>query len=108
MKATVLLKMEALQPTGSFKARGMGTACLASKEAGATSLVSSSGGNAGYAVAYAGNRLGLPTTVVVPRSTSQTSRDLIEGEGAELVEYGDSWDDAHPYAIELARKESAA
>jgi L-serine/L-threonine ammonia-lyase len=51
---SVWLKMEAFQPSGSFKARGMGAACLAAKDAGATRIVCASGGNAGYAVAYAG------------------------------------------------------
>ncbi len=107
-EARVFLKMEALQPAGSFKLRGMSIACLASQEAGATRLVSSSGGNAGYAVAYSGRQLGMPTTVVVPKTTTQRSRELIEGEGAELIEHGDSWDDAHAYAVELAKAESGA
>jgi L-serine/L-threonine ammonia-lyase len=108
MESTVLLKMEALQPSGSFKARGMSTACVASQEAGATRLVSSSGGNAGYAVAYAGRQLGMPTTIVVPKTTARRSRELIESEGAELIEHGDSWDEAHLFAIELAKAKNGA
>ena len=50
----VWLKMEALQPCGSFKARGIGFACRRYHEQGRTKFVSSSGGNAGLAVAYAG------------------------------------------------------
>jgi L-serine/L-threonine ammonia-lyase len=99
----VFLKMEALQPVGSFKIRGMGAACRQAVDRGARRLVSSSGGNAGYAVAYAGRRLNAPTTVVVPRRASARAKDLIRGEGAEVVEHGDAWDDSHAFATELAR-----
>lgn len=97
----VWLKMECAQPTGSFKQRGMGAACRAAVRAGAEALVSSSGGNAGYAVAWAGRRLGVPVTVVVPRRTSPTMRARIEAEGAEVVVHGEVWDDAHAHALTL-------
>lgn len=106
--APVLLKMETLQPTGSFKIRGIGHACQASCEAGATRLVSSSGGNAGYAVAYAGRKLGIDVTVFVPKSTPSWMRESIHREGATVVEHGATWDDAHAHASELARQEGAA
>ena len=102
--APVLLKMEAFQPAGSFKSRGMGAACRAAKEAGATHVVCSSGGNAGYAVAYAGRQLGLSVTIVVPQTTSAWAKDLIRGEGADVLVYGTSWDDAHAYALELVQQ----
>lgn len=108
LDADVFLKMEALQPVGSFKARGMGAACRDSVAAGATQLVCSSGGNAGYAVAFAGRRLGVQTTIVVPTTTSQRSRDLIQREGATLIEHGESWDDAHAYAMGLAQDDDIA
>lgn len=104
----VLLKMEALQPTGSFKARGMGVACRSAAERGAQRVVCSSGGNAGYSVAFAGRQLGLAVTIVVPETTSPRARDLIRGEGAQLIIHGAAWDDAHAYALELASKERAA
>jgi L-serine/L-threonine ammonia-lyase len=104
LDAPVFLKMEALQPVGSFKIRGMGAACRQAIDRGARRLVSSSGGNAGYAVAYAGRCLDTPTTVVVPRRASSRARDLIRGEGAEVIEHGDAWDDSHAHATVLARK----
>ena len=106
--ARVLLKMEALQPIGSFKARGMGFACQVSWKAGARRVVCASGGNAGYAVAYAGHQLSMEVTIVVPKTTPAWLRGLIRGEGAKVVEYGDSWDDAHVYATDLARDEDSA
>jgi L-serine/L-threonine ammonia-lyase len=104
----VFLKMEALQPVGSFKLRGMGAACRHACRNGATHLVSSSGGNAGYAVAYAGRSLGLPVTIIVPKRTSARARELIRSEGAEVVEHGDAWDDSHTYATELAGRMNGA
>ncbi len=105
--APVWLKMEAFQPSGSFKARGMGAACRAASEQGATRVVCASGGNAGYAVAYAGRQLGLAVTIVVPETTSPRAQELIRAEGAQLIIHGASWDDAHAFAIELTRQENA-
>jgi len=108
MGAPVYLKMEAFQPIGSFKARGMGAACQASWEAGARRLVCASGGNAGYAVAYAGRQIGIPVTIVVPKTTPAWLQDLIGREGATVVVHGNAWDEAHAYATALADAEHAA
>ncbi|MFT3814391.1 MAG: pyridoxal-phosphate dependent enzyme [Acidovorax sp.] len=97
----VRLKMEALQPSGSFKMRGIGHACEVYKARGARRFVSSSGGNAGYAVACAGRRLGTPVTVVVPDTTPERARHLIRSEGAEVLVYGASWMEANARALEL-------
>lgn len=105
--AAVYLKMEALQPVGSFKIRGLGRACAARVAAGARRLVCSSGGNAGLAVAYAGRRLGVPVTVVVPRTTSAWARDRIRGEQAEVIEHGAAWAEAHAYALSNMSEESS-
>jgi len=106
--APVLLKMEALQPVGSFKIRGIGAASAASVAAGARRLVGSSGGNAGYALAWAGRRLGVAVTVFVPRTTPESMRARIRAEGAEVVEHGASWDDAHARAVAAADAPGAA
>src|SRR5512139_2839351 len=100
----VYLKMEAFQPSGSFKARGMGAACLAAKEAGATRIVCASGGNAGYAVAYAGQQLELEVTIIVPQTTPARSKELIQSTGAQLLIHGAAWDDAYAYSLALAEQ----
>jgi len=100
--------MEAFQPVGSFKARGIGAACLDSWEAGARRLVCASAGNAGYAVAYAGRKIGIPVTVVVPKTTPDWLRGLVRREGATVVVHGDSWDDAHKYGTQLAEQDGSA
>lgn len=98
---SVWLKLDALQPPGSFKIRGIGAACEEHLRAGARRLVSSSGGNAGLAVAYAGRKLSLPVTVVVPRSTSARARQLLRVEGAEVIVDGPSWQEANVLALSL-------
>ncbi len=104
----VFLKMESFQPAGSFKSRGMGAACQAARNAGATHVVCASGGNAGYAVAYAGRVLGMRATIVVPQTTSPRSQELIRGEGAELIVHGEAWDDSNTFAMALAERAHAA
>ena len=94
----VWLKMEAMQPPGSFKLRGVGLACQTHAQRGATRFVSSSGGNAGIAVAYAGRKLGLPVDVVVPETTSARARELIALQGARLTVHGASWQEANELA----------
>ncbi|MFB9886006.1 pyridoxal-phosphate dependent enzyme [Balneatrix alpica] len=103
----VWLKMDALQPSGSFKTRGVGFACQAYQARGAKRLVSSSGGNAGLAVAYSGRRLGLPVVVVVPETTTSRAIELIRQQGAEVQIVGENWNAAHAHAMQLLDEHSA-
>lgn len=105
---SVWLKLEALQPSGSFKLRGIGAACEVHARQGKTRFVSSSGGNAGIAVAYAGRQLGLPVTVVVPETTTRRARTLIEQEGAVIVVHGSSWQEANGLALQMLADPEAA
>ena len=95
----IWLKLDALQPPGSFKIRGIGAACQEYVRRGAKRLISSSGGNAGIAVAYAGRHLSVPVRIVVPETTSDRAKALIRQEGAEVVVHGDSWQEANELAI---------
>jgi len=103
----VYLKLENLQPSGSFKNRGIGFLCRQFASEGAKLFVASSGGNAGLAVAHAGNCLGVPVKVVVPETTSPYMRDKIEKEGAEVIVHGENWNASDPLARELSAPESA-
>jgi L-serine/L-threonine ammonia-lyase len=98
------VKMDAYQPTGSFKIRGVGRLCQQLKADGAKALISSSGGNAGYAAAYAGQALGVPVHVVVPKTTPEFMRRRIAGLGAKVIVYGDVWDEADDAARGLVAK----
>ena len=97
----IWLKMDALQPPGSFKIRGVGHACTEYVARGARRLVSSSGGNAGLAVAYAGRSLGVPVTVVVPQTTSERAKELLQLDDAEVIVHGATWQEANAYALSL-------
>ncbi|WP_317202813.1 pyridoxal-phosphate dependent enzyme [Janthinobacterium sp.] len=104
---SVWLKLEALQPPGSFKIRGIGLACEEYLRRGATRFISSSGGNAGIAVAYAGRKLGVPVVVVVPETTSARARALIAAEGAQLIVHGPSWQEANALAQSMVTSSDA-
>lgn len=99
--ARVWMKMEAMQPGGSFKIRGVGFACEQHHAKGAQRFICSSGGNAGLAVAYAGRRLGAPVIVVVPETTSARARSLLGLEGAEVIVHGKTWFEANELARSL-------
>lgn len=103
----IWLKMEALQPSGSFKLRGIGHACEVHAARGARRIVASSGGNAGLAAAWAGRRLGLPVLVVVPETTSARARALLAREGAEVCVHGLSFQEANAWAQSLLGPQDA-
>lgn len=98
----VRLKMECFQPVGSFKIRGIGHLCERAVASGRRHFVSSSGGNAGLATAYAANRLGVAATVVVPSTTPNETQELLRARGAEVIVHGDVWDSADVHAREYA------
>ncbi|ERT58143.1 pyridoxal-phosphate dependent enzyme [Megasphaera vaginalis (ex Srinivasan et al. 2021)] len=104
----VAVKMDAWQPSGSFKLRGMERLCRQAVADGAACLISSSGGNAGLSAAYVGHKLGIPVTVVVPQSTDQETVALLRAQGAEAIVYGDVWDEADAHARELLANRQGA
>jgi L-serine/L-threonine ammonia-lyase len=105
---TVLLKVESLQPSGSFKLRGIGRMCQRAVEAGARQLICPSGGNAGFAAAVAGRSLGVPTTILVPHSTPESVRRQIAALGATVVVHGSVWDEANEEALRRCASGEAA
>ncbi|TKY87092.1 hypothetical protein EX895_003769 [Sporisorium graminicola] len=93
----VYLKLDCDQPSGSFKIRGIGAICqqaISTYGAAGTHLVSSSGGNAGLAVAYAASRAGVACTIYVPVTTEEEVVERLRGEGARVVVGGEAWDAA--------------
>src|SRR6478609_10141034 len=102
------LKLDALQPAGSFKLRGVGRLCQHEVENGAKEIFCASGGNAGIAAAFAGRALGVPVTIVVPETTSAEVRQLIEAAGASVLVHGSVFDEANAYAIKLSEARNAA
>jgi threonine dehydratase len=104
--ATLTFKLEQLQASGSFKARGA-FANLLSREIPEAGVVAASGGNHGAAMAYAAMRLGVPATIFVPTVSSPAKIERIRQYGAKLVIGGDRYSDALARS-EVWRAESGA
>lgn len=93
--AGLVLKLENLQVSGSFKARGAFNHMLQiAPERRAGGVVTASGGNHGLAVAYAARRLGMPATVYLPESASADRVARVEAFGATVVRHGSNPNDA--------------
>lgn len=105
---SVYFKLDALQPSSSFKLRGIGRLCQHYAAEGMRQFVASSGGNAGISVAYCGKHLGIPTTVFIPSTSRQIFIDEIKLYGAQVIVAGDVWDDAHVAASSYAAEHHAA
>lgn len=100
------LKLEHLQVSGSFKARGVFNHLLQlDAEQCRRGVIAASGGNHGLALAYAAWRLGIPATVYLPARASADRERRIAAWGARVFRYGDVWDDAHQRAVEHASDE---
>jgi threonine dehydratase len=91
--AQLIFKLELLQHSGSFKARGA-FANLTMRRAPAAGVVAASGGNHGAAVAFAAMKLGVPARIFVPKVASAEKVERIRGYGAELVIAGERYADA--------------
>jgi threonine dehydratase len=102
----VVLKLELLQATGSFKPRGAFNTML-SGALPAAGVIAASGGNHGAAVAYAARALGVPAEIFVPGITGPAKRARIAGYGARLVVGGAAYDEARQ-ASETRAAESGA
>ena len=101
----VYLKLENLQKTGSFKIRGGLNALMQMDEARrANGVVTASAGNHGQGVAYAARLLSVPACVVLPIGVPLAKLTAIQRTGAETVLTGESYDEAHAAALEIARE----
>lgn len=90
---TLVFKLESLQHSGSFKARGA-FANLLMREVHAAGVVAASGGNHGTAVAFAAMKLKKPARIFVPEVASPTKLERIREYGADLVVTGERYADA--------------
>jgi threonine dehydratase len=104
----VWLKLECMQVTGSFKARGAYNALAQlGPDERARGVVAASAGNHGMGVAWAGRALGIKARVFVPADAPKRKREGIESLGAEIDTTGDGYDDAHARAIAFAESTGA-
>jgi threonine dehydratase len=105
----LLLKLESLQVSGSFKARGAINAAFSlPPEALHRGIVTASGGNHGLAVAYAGCAAKAPATIFLPQSVAGDKVVKLEGWGARAVISGEVWDDSNRAALQYAKAEGLA
>lgn len=108
--ATVLLKAENLQRTGSFKLRGASnklTRLAAAAGGPPRHVVAMSSGNHGAAVAFAARRLGIPATVVMPHDAPAAKRLAVETYGAAVVGYDRYREDREAIARAVATERHA-
>lgn len=106
LPAPTLLKLESLQVTGSFKARGaLNKALSLSDEEATHGLVTASAGNHGLGVAYAGRLRGCPARIYLPTRTPALKIEKLQAWGAEVVLEGAVWDDANAAAQAAAERE---
>ena len=104
--APLLFKLELLQHTGSFKARGA-VSNLLTRPVPEAGVVAASGGNHGVAVAYAAMKVGKPARIFIPTISSPAKMDRIRAYGAELVVTGDRYNDALIASEEWAAQSGA-
>ncbi|KAL7639457.1 UNVERIFIED_CONTAM: hypothetical protein RMT77_009958 [Armadillidium vulgare] len=96
------MKMDNVQPSGSYKIRGISNFVLNMKKYGVKRIVSASGGNAGMATAYTGKLLQIPTTVVIPESTPKLMVAKLEDQKAFVQISGRNWNEAQEKALKIA------
>jgi threonine dehydratase len=109
VSADVILKLECLQVTGSFKARGAMNRLLgAPAQEVAAGIVTASGGNHGLAVARTAFAARTGATIFLPSNVSPAKLAKMKAWGADTRIVGDAWDDANAAALAFAKETGAA
>lgn len=104
--ASVGLKLENMQRTGSFKIRGAyNTMAQLPDDVKERGVVASSAGNHAQGVALAGDLLDIDTTIVVPKVTPAAKIEATRGYGADVIVEGDIYERSYEYALDLADEE---
>lgn len=102
----IYLKPENLQYTGAYKIRGAYyKISTLNEEQLKKGLITASAGNHAQGVAYAAKKLGCHATIVMPTATPLIKVNRTKGYGAEVVLYGDVYDDSYEKALDIAEKE---
>ncbi len=105
---SVSVKVETVQPTGSFKVRGGLAAVSATHDVEpGRAVVAASAGNHGLGVAYAASNLGAQVTVVVPTGASAAKVSALQQFDVRLVLHGEGYREAETHALELAERDGS-
>lgn len=100
--ADIWLKFENLQFTAAYKERGaLNALLLLTEEERARGVIAASAGNHSQGLSYHGTRLGVPVTIVMPRTTPTVKVMQTESVGGTVVLHGETFDDAYAHAREL-------
>ena len=99
------LKREDLQPVHSFKLRGAYNkiAHLSGREK-SKGVIAASAGNHAQGVALSAQKMGIPATIVMPKTTPQIKTDAVIHYGAKVILHGDSYTEAHEHCLALTEK----
>jgi len=103
----LFLKLEGLQHSGSFKARGSFNRALARGEIPEAGLIAASGGNHGLAVAYVARSLGVRAEVFVPTVSSPVKVAGLRALGARVTQIGDVYAEAYEASVKRAAETGA-
>ena len=96
------IKFENLQFTASFKERGALNSLLVNANKTTDGVIAMSAGNHAQALAYHGTRLGVPTTIVMPRTTPNAKVEATRLLGAEVILHGSQFDETLAFTTDLA------
>jgi threonine dehydratase len=98
------VKMESLQKTGSFKIRGAYFKIFnLTKEEKECGIIAASAGNHAQGVAYTAKKLGINATIVMPKDAPLQKVNNTSSYGANVILYGNTFQEAYQYAIELSK-----
>lgn len=104
-KTNVYLKLENIQRTGSFKPRGaLNKTIKLTKEKNISGVIAASGGNHAQGVAYAAQKLGLKSTLVMFNGVPDCKINACKGYGADVVIYGNQFQDAFDFSYKLVKE----
>ena len=100
------IKREDLQPVFSFKLRGAYCKIKQlSKNKNIQKVIAASAGNHAQGVALSASKLGIKSVIVMPTTTPKIKIDSVKNLGAEVILFGDAYDDAYEYAIKKSKKD---
>lgn len=103
--ADLWLKFENLQFTAAYKERGALNALLLMKDSlRQRGVIAASAGNHSQALAYHAARLGIPATVVMPKTTPQVKISQTASHGAEIILFGEKYDDSYIHACAIGEE----
>lgn len=103
--AEIWLKFENLQFTAAYKERGALNALLhLNEEQRGRGVIAASAGNHSQGLSYHGRRLGVPVTIVMPRTTPTVKIMQTQSVGGNVVLEGETFDDAYAYALQLEKE----